>query len=181
MSKKLVPLVLALVMIAAVFPAAAAIAGDGGGQVTFVANPTPTTTPTPPPGAVPIQGVPGAYLVPPATGNYSVSDNGITTKEAISFWWTPTEDQLGIWVVRFRVTDPGGLSDFEDVTITVYSPLDANRDLAINVLDLIMVGQHFQEPAPVLPEADINGDGAIDVLDLISVAQGEWKDYNVTH
>ncbi len=169
---------LSLLLIAALAFPAAALAFDG--EISFVAGEN-TTTPVPPFG-IPVQGVPGALLVPPGTGNYSMTDNTITTKGEVSFWWTPTEDQIGIWVVRLRVTDPGGLSDYEDIPLTVYSNLDVNRDLVINILDLILVGQHFSENgAPGWINEDVEKDGAVNILDLIKVAQGEWRNYNVRH
>ena len=45
-------------------------------------------------------------------------------------------------------------------------PFDLNRDGAVNVLDLILVSQHFGTI-----EGDINGDGTTDILDLTLVAQ----------
>lgn len=97
------------------------------------------------------------------------------------FSWTPTHDQTGIWVIRFTVSD-GELTDSEDVTITVYDKNDVNQDLAVNILDLILVGQHFGESgAPGWINEDIDNSGAVDVLDLIQVAQGEWRNYNTRH
>ncbi len=45
-------------------------------------------------------------------------------------------------------------------------PFDLNRDGTINVLDLILVSQHFGTT-----EADINGDGTTNILDLTLVAK----------
>ena len=45
-------------------------------------------------------------------------------------------------------------------------PFDLNRDGTVNILDLILVSQHFGTN-----EADINGDGTTDILDLTLVAQ----------
>ena len=49
---------------------------------------------------------------------------------------------------------------------------DINMDGCINVLDLIMVGQHFGETgAPGWIREDVNHDGVINVLDLIIIGQ----------
>lgn len=190
------------------------------------------------------------------------------------FSWTPTHAQIGVWVIRFTVSD-GQLSDYEDVTITVtargadstqvtaitstpitaaatfngilyalgsattvqvsfeygttlgygqatpdenmtspgpYSyristlalktvyhfrakavgdgtaygddmtfqtPLnsyDVNDDWAVNVLDLISVVQHLNEPNPAgLISQDANADGTVNILDLILVAQNLFQ------
>ena len=43
---------------------------------------------------------------------------------------------------------------------------DLNGDQTINILDLLLVSQHFGTP-----EGDINGDGTTNLLDLTRVAQ----------
>ena len=45
-------------------------------------------------------------------------------------------------------------------------PFDLNRDGAVNILDLILVSQHFGTT-----DGDINGDGTTNILDLTLVAQ----------
>ena len=49
---------------------------------------------------------------------------------------------------------------------------DVNGDGFVNVLDLVLVGQHFGETGPPgwIPE-DVNVDGHIDVLDMILIGQ----------
>ena len=53
-----------------------------------------------------------------------------------------------------------------EIYLRVGKPFDLNRDGAVNVLDLIIVSQHFGTT-----EGDINGDGTTDILDLTLVAQ----------
>ena len=94
--------------------------------------------------------------------------------ETRTFSWTPRYDQAGIYVVRFEVTD-GELSDFEDVTITVvqiYEDWDINGDEVTNILDMILVGQHWDETGLTgwIIE-DVNEDGTISVLDMIVIGQ----------
>jgi hypothetical protein len=120
-------------------------------------------------------------VVPPAASDNTTQ--GPTTVgpfpsgEGPVFSWTPTEDQAGEWIIRFKVIDPGGLSDYEDVHISVYSKTDVNRDWSVDVLDVIDVGQQLGGVEP----GDINGDGVVNVLDVIAVAQAEWGNYYVLH
>ncbi len=91
-----------------------------------------------------------------------------------TFSWTPRYDQAGVYVVRFEVSD-GELSDFEDVTISViqlYEDWDVNGDEAANILDMILVGQHWDETGLTgWIREDVNEDGTISVLDMIVVGQ----------
>ena len=66
-------------------------------------------------------------------------------------------------------------SDAPTISITiegsVFLAWDVNQDGQVNILDLILVAQHFGERASANPQTDVNGDGNINVLDLITVAQ----------
>ena len=53
-----------------------------------------------------------------------------------------------------------------EIYLRVGKPFDLNRDGTINVLDLILISQHFGTA-----EGDINGDSTTDILDLTLVAQ----------
>jgi hypothetical protein len=90
------------------------------------------------------------------------------------FSWTPRYDQAGVYEVRFEVSD-GQLSDFEDVTVTViqlYEDWDVNGDEAANVLDMILVGQRWDETGLTgWIREDVNEDGTISVLDMIVIGQ----------
>jgi len=91
-----------------------------------------------------------------------------------TFSWTPEEGQAGVYAgIRFQVSD-GSLSDAEDITITVSHRIqaDVNRDGAVNSLDMIRVGQHWNETGEAgwIPE-DINKDGVVNVLDATLVGQ----------
>ena len=49
---------------------------------------------------------------------------------------------------------------------------DVNNDGRVNILDLILVGQHWQETGePCWIAMDVNGDGTVNILDLILVGQ----------
>jgi hypothetical protein len=89
-----------------------------------------------------------------------------------TFSWTPDEAQT-YPNIHFEVSD-GELTDSENITITVnniYQP-DVNSDGAVNVLDMIRVGQHWGEvgPAGWIPE-DVNEDGTVNVLDITLIGQ----------
>jgi hypothetical protein len=91
-----------------------------------------------------------------------------------TFSWTPRYDQTGVYTVHFEVSD-GELTDDEDVTITVvqlYEDWDVNGDGDTNVLDMVLVGQHWGETGLTgwLRE-DANEDGTVNVLDMIVIGQ----------
>ena len=53
-----------------------------------------------------------------------------------------------------------------------YEDWDVNEDGLVNMLDIILVGQHFSETgAPGWIREDVNDDGNIDMLDIIIVGQ----------
>ena len=53
-----------------------------------------------------------------------------------------------------------------EIYLRIGKPYDLNRDGAVNILDLILVSQHFGTT-----KGDINGDGATNILDLTLIAQ----------
>ncbi len=91
-----------------------------------------------------------------------------------TFSWTPRYDQAGVYTVHFEVSD-GELSDSEDVTITVvqlYEDWDVNGDGTTNVLDMVLIGQHWGETGLTgWIREDANEDGSINVLDIIIIGQ----------
>ena len=108
---------------------------------------------------------------------YSASnlpDGASFDPETKTFSWTPRYDQAGIYTVHFEVSD-GVLTDEEDVTITVlqlHEDWDVNGDSAANILDMVLIGQHWSETGLTgwIPE-DANEDGEINVLDMIIIGQ----------
>ena len=90
-----------------------------------------------------------------------------------TFTWTPSN--VGSYNnVHFEISD-GELTDSEDITITVSDQAgdwDVNQDGDVNVLDLVLIGQHWSETGSPgwIPE-DVNQDGTIDVLDNIMIGQ----------
>jgi hypothetical protein len=74
--------------------------------------------------------------------------------------------------VTFQVNDSGGATATKSLSISVYAAWDVNTDGAVNVLDLVLTGQHFGETGtPSWIREDVNGDGTISVLDSILVGQ----------
>ena len=74
------------------------------------------------------------------------------------------------------VTDPSGSSNCDwahwaDLHIIAAPNPDANLDGQINVLDLIVVAQHFDEQPPSNPLADTNKDGVVNLFDLVFVVE----------
>ncbi|MCD6474077.1 MAG: hypothetical protein J7K47_04135, partial [Thermoplasmata archaeon] len=62
----------------------------------------------------------------------------------------------------------------------IIHPWDVNRDDIINILDLIIIGQHFgshEGEENYAKEADLNNDGMINILDLIIVAMHFGESY----
>ena len=77
------------------------------------------------------------------------------------------------------VTDSGETvscdwAHWADLFITaegVKSSGDVNQDGAINILDLVLVGQNLGQKPPPDPRMDLNEDGQVNVLDLVLVAE----------
>jgi hypothetical protein len=94
-----------------------------------------------------------------------------------TFSWTPRYDQAGVYTVHFEVSD-GQLTDSEDVTITIvqlYPDWDVNSDGAANILDMVLVGQHWSETGLTgWIREDTNEDGVASVLDMIIIGQ-HWS------
>ena len=74
--------------------------------------------------------------------------------------------------ITFRVTDSTTATASKALSVTVVYAWDINMDGAINVLDMVLAGQHFDETGTAgWIREDVNTDGAINVLDLIVVGQ----------
>jgi hypothetical protein len=118
-----------------------------------------------------ITGVAGAITKPGATvslpGNFA----------AVSFTAGTTEGTSPLDLSNLIVGDVNGnlaSITLNDGSVTV-GPIclgDVNGDGHVNVLDMILVGQHWGETGTPgwIPE-DVNKDGVIDVLDLIVIGQ----------
>ena len=94
--------------------------------------------------------------------------------------WTDAQLSLskfaGETVLLELVTDSGGDagcdgSSWGDLFITTGLNPDANLDGQVNILDLIVVAQHFDEQPPGNPLADTNKDGVVNLFDLVFVVE----------
>ena len=113
---------------------------------------------------------------------FQIRLNGQTYFEAFkdTFDWTSGSISLSAFagqsVLLELVTDPVEGSDCDwafwaDLHIAATPNPDANLDGRINVLDLIVVAQHFTEQPPGNPLADTNKDGVVNLFDLVFVAE----------
>jgi len=69
---------------------------------------------------------------------------------------------------------------FELVEYEINYPWDINRDLRVDISDLVIVGSHFGERIYSPPEEnnpDVNGDGVVDISDLVIVGRNFGKKY----
>jgi hypothetical protein len=108
---------------------------------------------------------------------YSVSnmpDGASFDPGTLTFSWTPRYNQAGTHTLRFEVTD-GTASDYEDISIDVIQygeNWDVNVDGDSNILDIILVGQHWSEAGQsAWIKEDSNEDGEVNVLDMIVIGQ----------
>jgi len=91
-----------------------------------------------------------------------------------TFRWAPDFTQSGNYRVHFEVYD-GALTDFEDIMINVnnvYPGYDVNENGVVDIGDLTIIGQHFNEMVNVpYPRYDVNMDGIVDISDITIAAQ----------
>ena len=75
--------------------------------------------------------------------------------------------------ITFQVSDGAGATASKTLSIsTAYSEWDMNMDGLINVLDIIIISQHWGETGAFgWIRADVNHDGAINILDITVVGQ----------
>jgi len=59
-----------------------------------------------------------------------------------------------------------------DAMCRIYPNVDVNMDERVNILDIVLIGQHWGETGePCWIAMDVNSDGIVNILDLILVAQ----------
>jgi hypothetical protein len=121
-------------------------------------------------GAGTISNVASAIITPAA----SVSGSGILA--TISFTAGSAAGTSALHLSGVIVGNKNGQavsSTTTDGSVTVAADWDVNLDLAVNVLDMTVVGQHWGETnaTPHWIRADVNRDGAINVLDMILIGQ----------
>ena len=69
-----------------------------------------------------------------------------------------------------------------NVTVIEFPPWDVNKDGRVDILDLLLVGQHFGDDiaVPIDPNPDANGDGKVNILDLVLVGRHFGETYPPT-
>ena len=73
--------------------------------------------------------------------------------------------------VSFNYTGAWSKHTFEWKSPILLSVNDLNNDGEINILDMNMIAQHFNQPIVSCPVCDVDKDGVISILDLVIVAQ----------
>lgn len=59
-----------------------------------------------------------------------------------------------------------------NTTVTIQYTWDINGDTYVNIIDLVLIGQHWSETGtPCWIPVDVNCDGIINILDMILVGQ----------
>jgi hypothetical protein len=75
------------------------------------------------------------------------------------------------------ITDEYGVHPASDKIYGFFAMAgDVNRDRSVDFLDLAILAQNYNAPAPGYAQGDVNGDGMVDFLDLAILAQH----YNTT-
>jgi len=118
-----------------------------------------------------LTGVVGAIITPGET----VSTPGVfatiqMTSKAVE--GTSLLDLSNVIIADVSATPEPTLINDGSVIVGPYNDCDVNCDLHCNVLDIILVAQHFGEAgSPHWIREDVNKDGLINVLDIIIIGQ----------
>ncbi|KAF5436899.1 Cohesin domain-containing protein [Candidatus Methanophagaceae archaeon] len=85
---------------------------------------------------------------------------------------TSSLDLSNVIIADVNATPEPTLINDGSVIVGPYNDCDVNCDLHCNVLDIILVAQHFGETgSPHWIREDVNKDGNVDVLDIIVIGQ----------
>lgn len=82
-------------------------------------------------------------------------------------------DHLGLDIYAF------GTAGFDNIQLSVIQPGDANEDLAVDLTDLIALGQNYGAAGDWYA-GDFNNDGTVDLSDLIALGQNYGNDYSAS-
>lgn len=98
------------------------------------------------------------------------------TFAVINFTTKQLSGATSIDLVNTGVGTPLGVAlplEITNGTITIiWNPWDVNQDDSVNILDLILIGQHWMETGPPgWIGTDVNSDGIVNILDMILVGQ----------
>lgn len=98
---------------------------------------------------------------------------GASFGDDLTFRWTPTEEQSGLYTITFTAIDSKGARAYAILNLTVKENVvnaDLNGDGKVNIFDVVVLAKHFGEKGEGL-DYDLNGDGEVNVLDLVILAK----------
>ena len=111
--------------------------------------------------------------------SYSIKLNGVQVSSSSTYNWITNFSNSGFYTINITVSD--GIANSNSIlTIyinNVYPRYDVNENGEVDVGDLTIIGQHFNEIVSTpYPRYDVNSDGVVDVLDITLTAQyfGEY-------
>jgi len=105
------------------------------------------------------------------TSNSTVSLNGSQIAGTGSTTWTINLTGLAIGTNSYTISYSSGGS--KSITITIQKSGDINGDGAINIQDLSILANYWNETNPEAPLSDLNGDHVVNISDL-SILAGRW-------
>ena len=92
--------------------------------------------------------------------------------------------QTGAYTVSLTVTDDDGATNTDISIVTVASislpdnPGDINGDNEVDLLDILMIIEHFGKTSGFDEKVDLNNDGVINLSDILEVVKNWGKVYN---
>jgi hypothetical protein len=106
--------------------------------------------------------------------SYSIKIDSIQVSNSSTYNWTTNNSNSGYHTINISVSDGIATSNsaFTIYVNNVYPRYDVNDNGVVDIGDLTIIGQHFNEivSAPY-PRYDVNMDGVVDVLDIALTAQ----------
>jgi len=111
--------------------------------------------------------------------SYSIKLDGVQVSTSSTYNWITNFSNSGYHTINISVSD-GIATSNSTLTIyinNVYPRYDVNENGVVDIGDLTIIGQHFNEIVSTpYPRYDVNSDGVVDVLDITLTAQyfGEY-------
>lgn len=111
--------------------------------------------------------------------SHSIKLDGVQVSTSSTYNWTTNFSNSGYHTINITVGDgiANSNSTFTIYINNVYPRYDVNENGVVDIGDLTLIGQHFNEIVSVpYPRYDVNSDGVVDVLDITLTAQyfGEY-------
>jgi hypothetical protein len=106
--------------------------------------------------------------------SYLIKIDGVQVSTLSSYNWTTNYSSAGYHDISISVSD-GKISVNSTITVyinNVYPRYDINSNGIVDIGDLVIIGQHFNEmvSAPY-PKYDVNMDGIVDIMDITIIGQ----------